>query len=186
MQDSSILNLYSSRICFKIIKSVCLLFLLCSAGISSKAQASSRILILKGTMKSSDIANLETAQCIAVNHCVDGIEKKDFDGGTPAQIKGRHVFNVSVGPEKGKVFGGNVSFNYSLTVGNGLIDYKFYDFQHEQKNSVFLSAGQLLNKWDDSVESFDQKQYGQMVRDIKLSVFSYLQKIHINCVKPYE
>ena len=79
---------------------------------------------------------------------------------------------------------GEVKFKFEYIIIDGQIDYRFYAFEHEKIGSKFASIGLLPKEWNEQVKtSFSEKQYGEIMTDLRLNIANAIRMINKYCVK---
>lgn len=83
-------------------------------------------------------------------------------------IKGQWQYSYYI--NNSSDFAGIVEFKYEFKISDGIIDYKYYDFNHFKDDSEYKSIGLLPYEINETVlEVFDKKQYKEIIGDIYLN-----------------
>jgi len=79
---------------------------------------------------------------------------------------------------------GNILFKYEFIIKDGIINYRFYQFTHEQKDSEFESIGQLPSSWNSNVGAqFNKGQYWEIINAIQTNIAEKVQLISKQCLQ---
>lgn len=152
---------------------------------SQTAPKAIKNLELTGTITSTNASNLELADCIANSAMIMGVTsytQSESDATESAYVKGNYSYGYYVNNYETEA--GNISFNYSYTIKDNVITYRFYDFKHDGSNTSFASIGAIPDKWNATIgKVFTQKQYAEIMKDLLTNSVNAIHMIKKHCAK---
>jgi len=138
-----------------------------------------------GVTKVVDKSNFELSECIAHLALIVGIESKTEkleSSKDSSFVRGKYAYSYYVDHYESPA--GEVKFKYEYIIKNGQVQYRFYDFEHEQASSKFKTIGLLPKTWNKKIQAtFTKDQYGEIMTDIKLNIAHALRMIDKYCLK---
>jgi len=128
-------------------------------------------------------SNLEVCTCLSKAHALSGVKaftKSEKAAEISAFVMGEWSKTYSVNDDSKSA--GNIFYRYEFIAKNGKIEYRFFHFSHEQKDSDFTTVGKLPAEWNNNVsKAFNKGQYWEIINAIQTDIASTIQLISTQC-----
>ncbi len=138
-----------------------------------------------GLLEADSKENFEISECIVNSAMILGVESytdSEQNSRDSSFVNGNYAYSYFVDDYSSEA--GEVKFKFSYQIKNGIINYKFYDFEHNGRNTKFKSIGILSKNWNENIGStFTENQYSEIMTDIKLNVANSIRMISKYCLK---
>ncbi len=141
------------------------------------------VLELSGDIKFNSKTNLELVDCIVNSFVAMGLtEYSETENELePSFIKGNYSYSYYVDDYESEA--GVINFKYLYEIKDGVLSYKFYQFDHDGSNTKFKSIGVLPEKWYEEIgKTFTEKQYIEIMKDIYANFVNTIRLIKKYCI----
>ena len=123
----------------------------------------------------------DVASCLSKSPFLQGVDSARSEGDSSI-VYGSYSYGYYV--NNTELYVGEVGFQFCLKLNNDSLSYRYFAFEHDGFETSFSSLGILPKDWNLGVgEIFNQKQYGEILWDIRFNLAHSIKMISNQCLR---